>query len=313
MVHKVYEDAETSVYFKGNNQKVAAISYSSMGYNFKEKGIPGGEILTSFGYDVFGVVAKRNNWFPVSSMQRVAAALAPRLIGYDNRLSYGSSMGAYGAIKHSARMNSDVTLALAPQYSIDPALVSGWDRRYLRFFDSSLNSGMEINKLDLGGRVVVVADPMFEKDIRHARLIAENGEVEIVPGFGCGHLVIQPLASKLVLAKFLSAILSGDMNEAKIIYRKSRKASSYYRGNLLRVLADRQFARGDITSAARTIELSLLAHTKTSAPFVTASRIHQKLGEYDKAIDAALEAQQRAPKSQWIANIVQELRSLESA
>lgn len=308
MSEKIFEDDEVSVYFSAAGGKTAILSYSSMRHDFATKGIPALGMMESYGYDTFGIIARRDNWYPVVSMQAVAQVLRTRLAPYHRRLAYGSSMGAYGAIKHSARLGCDFVLALAPQYTIDPKQVGDWDGRYHTNFRAELNTGMEIVPQDLGGQITVIADPFYKMDMRHAAHIATLGAVNIVPGSGCEHLVIQPLAGREVMGRFLQALMVGDHDRAKAIYRQSRKASPYYRGVMLMYLAQRYINRHDSDAAAHAVEASIAAYDRHPQVFLAASKIHTLRKDYNKALEAALEAQKRDPNSAWVARVVNETR-----
>jgi len=313
MSEKIFENDEISVYFSAGRGETAVLSYSSMRHDFAVKGIPALAMMQSYGYDTFGIIARRDNWYPIPSMQAVMQALRARLASYSCRLAYGSSMGAYGAIKHSKGFGCDFVLALAPQYTIDPQRVAEWDGRYHSNFRAELNADMEISPQDLGGQITVIADPFYKMDMRHAAYIEKLGAVNIIRASGCEHLVIQPLAGREVMGNFLQALMTGNHRRAESIYRDSRKASPYYRGIMLMYLAQRYINRHDPDSAALAVEASIAAYDRHPQVFLAASKIHTLCKDYNKALEAALEAQARDPNSAWTARVVNEARRRASA
>ena len=57
------------------------------------------------------------------------------------RLTYGVSMGGYGALKYSRKLCADAALVFGPQYSIDPDLVGHFDSRYADFYIAGTHTG----------------------------------------------------------------------------------------------------------------------------------------------------------------------------
>lgn len=299
MVEKIFEDEYVSIYYSYNNSDVAVFSYNSMRYDFSSKGVPGLAALRNVGVDVFGVISNGDNWYPQASMKAAAAALADRLPRYRRRIGYGSSMGAYGALKHSASFGCDYVLALAPQYSINPATVGRWDGRFIRHFDENLHRNMEISAEDLSGISLIVVDPAMRPDQRHVSLIAEAvkspAQVELINAWYCGHLPIQPIASQATLGALLSAIIADDLPEARKVYQNARKASPYYRASLLDALATSRMKQGRLDVALFATEGSVASYGNHAGFHITKSRVHSQRTEHSAAHDAALRALELEP------------------
>lgn len=306
---KLYDDAEVEVWFSGDGSQDVVISFSAMNHNIELKGLPAERALRANGYDVIGVIAKRNNWYPRKSLERATAALESLIAGYTSRICYGSSMGAYAALKYAHLLKADHTIAFAPQFSIDPKITGSWDKRYSKFFDKKLHDQMEITESDFFGSNVIVYDPLLKSDSRHAFMIAERGCSNLISGLGCGHLVVQPIASRVLLGQFFSLILQDQLDDAKHFYRKARKSSPYYRGFLLRRLALRYLKRHDATKANACIKEAIAHYDRAPGFFVTASEIRTLLKDHEGALKYALQAKKLAPKSAWVAEAVEKARS----
>ena len=69
------------------------------------------------GYHAVHILSASNNWFqdrgPPELLRRVREALH----GYARIVAYGSSMGAYGALRFADRIRADVVIAISPQYT----------------------------------------------------------------------------------------------------------------------------------------------------------------------------------------------------
>jgi tetratricopeptide (TPR) repeat protein len=312
MVSTIFEDDRISVHFvptQGDCSGIAALSYSPMNHNFAAKGIPARAALLSMKFDVFGIIAKQNNWYPQASLKAAAAVLLPRLQSYRKRWAYGSSMGAYGAIKYSALMGCDYVLALAPQCSIDPTDVAPWDSRFTRHFSPALNAGMKIRSSDMAGRIVIIGDPMLAADLRHFELIEQCGEVTLIPAYFCDHYVVNPIASRQILAALFNAIQKGDLASAREIYRKARKGSNYYRGSLMQALARRRLQQGRLDAALAASTAATEALPDNADFLVTKSRIHTRRKERDAAIAAASRALELNPTREWYHQIMRDAES----
>ncbi|MTH78350.1 tetratricopeptide repeat protein [Paracoccus aestuariivivens] len=290
---------------EGVRSPVAVLSYSPMNHDFAAKGIPARAALQSLNFDVFGIIAKKNNWYPQSSVEAAAVALRPLLGEYSQKIAYGSSMGAYGAIKYSALMGCDHVLALAPQYSIDPADVP-WDTRFRQHFRSELNTGMGIATGDVSGRVIVVTDPMLRVDLRHFEVIAQCSQADLIPAYFCDHYVVNPIASRLILAALFKAVLDGNIDQAREVYRKARKSSAYYRGSLMHALAVRRMKQGRLDSAVAACTASIESMPKQAEFLLTKSRVHVLRKERDAAIAAATSAVQLDPTREWYQRVLRE-------
>lgn len=142
----------------------------------------GQAFLGRFGVSLLGLTDYRAGWFPEGDMAQILPVLEAVLAGYRRVVLYGFSMGAYAALKHSARLRADVTLAFSPQFSIEPGQVGQFDHRRSRlFYRPDLHDGMHIAAGDLDGQALLFLDPLFREDASHAALIGEAGPVSLVP------------------------------------------------------------------------------------------------------------------------------------
>lgn len=307
----IFEDEHVSVYSSPapgvKSRDVLVISYSPMNHDFGGKGIPARGALHSSGFDVVGIIARQNNWYPQASMVRAAEALRDLLRGYSCTVAYGSSMGGYAAIKYSALMGCDSVLSLAPQASIAPDDVP-WDKRFSQHFSGALHQGMKISASDLAGMHYIVADPMLAVDLRHFHDVESlrPDRTFLVPAYFCDHYVVNPIASRTTIAAMFAAVLEGDVETVRRVYRKARKESAYYRGSLMSALALRRLAQGRLDSALAASDVAVASMPKLGDFLLTKSRIHLARNERNAAIMAARCAVELDPHREWYRRALRE-------
>ncbi|WJS86324.1 hypothetical protein [Paracoccus sp. TOH] len=307
----IFEDNHVSVYFspaaEGKRSDVAVLSYSPMNHDFAARGIPALAALRSHGFDVFGIIARQNNWYPKTSLTQAAEALGNFLQGYSRKVGYGSSMGGYAAIKYSALMGCDCVLSLAPQVSIDPSDVP-WDGRFAKYFSPNLHQDMNISSDDVAGTIYVVADPMLAVDLRHFCEVEtlQSGQAFLVPAYFCDHYVVNPIASRTILAAMFSAVLDSDIEKVRGVYRKARKESSYYRGALMHALALRRMKQGHLDAALAACEVAVESMPMFAEFLLTKSKIHMVRKEREAAITAARQAVDLDPMREWYRRVLSE-------
>lgn len=77
---------------------------------------------------------------------------------------------------------------------------------------------------------------------------------------------------------------------------------------MLIYLAQHYINRHNPDAAAEAIEASISAYDRHPQVFISASKIHTLRKDYEKALEAALEAKKRDPNSPWAACKINEAR-----
>jgi tetratricopeptide (TPR) repeat protein len=80
--------------------------------------------------DAVHVINRDNQWYQYAELPVALAAVAEIGRGYQRVVAYGSSMGAYAAIRFGGAAGAQEALALSPQFSIDPKVVP-FEHRWL--------------------------------------------------------------------------------------------------------------------------------------------------------------------------------------
>jgi hypothetical protein len=163
------------------------------------------------GIDAVHVLSRDNDWYHYPEMIEAMGCVAAAGQGYQRVVAYGSSMGAYAAIRFGGLAGAHVILALSPQYSIDPAVVP-WERRWResgRQFNGRWEQTLAFPSVD---EAYVVYDPE-NNDNKHVSLLAEKFRFEpIAIAFG-GHPISGMLAEVGLLQKLILDICASQFDQ----------------------------------------------------------------------------------------------------
>ncbi|MBV8105451.1 MAG: hypothetical protein JO223_12680 [Hyphomicrobiales bacterium] len=159
------------------------------------------------------VLSRDNDWYLLPDIELALDAVAKAAEPFDRVSAYGSSMGAYAAIRLGGLAGASTAIALSPQFSIDPRLVpfeNRWDPDARR-----LDYEIE-RRLALRGFVSsadVFYDPA-DRDARHVDLYREHLEVRDVRLPDCGHPVTGFLAEVGLLQQAVMEAAQGTLDRA---------------------------------------------------------------------------------------------------
>lgn len=213
----LYEDAEIVVIHRPAPAGVPTalppftlVTFAELTFRPDGHAVWGQEPAARLGLPVIGFVAKRENWFPASAVQRATPAVRAALRG-GQALAYGYSMGGYAALKYARMLGITRVLSVCPQASIDPVDVPT-DKRFHKFFERGLHADMRPSPDDAPEFAVMLADPYMEDDRVNATLLAapELGIHWLRTPF-VGHASIWLLAETEYLQKVMGMVLVADM------------------------------------------------------------------------------------------------------
>ena len=158
--------------------------------------------------DAVHVLSRDNRWYQYPAMLEAMAAVAAATRGYDRVVAYGSSMGAYAALRLAGAVRADAVLALSPQWTIDPARAP-WETRWPDSSRTFADAWERATPPATPAETVVIFDPLL-RDRRHVRALAREGyrfhPVEIPGG---GHPVAAFLAEVGLLRPAILDLLAG--------------------------------------------------------------------------------------------------------
>ena len=181
----------------------------------------GEQAFAGEGLDALHVVARGNHWYQSPEMA-VAMDLARDFIATRRAITYGSSMGGYGAIAFGGMLDIPA-LAFVPQCSLDPAVApfeKRWRAEYDRIahFDNSLISGPRDRF-----RGFMFYDPFEPLDKMQVDLLRAATDLVAVPSTFSGHAVPKDIQKSYGLKTLVKEVLNGTFAPAHYIAARRRQ------------------------------------------------------------------------------------------
>ncbi|WBU61712.1 hypothetical protein [Paracoccus albus] len=233
----IFEDDQIRVVAQPAGRSHLVITFGNLEMLAEGKRFFADAPLAKLGISAIGIMAKSPNWFPVNSMERAVAAIRAIARDYRTVVTFGSSMGGYGALKHSARLGATQVIACEPQWSIDAAecaIAPGWKD----YFRPDM-SGMGIRADEVSGKVYILHDPWQSRDDWHARkIVSICPRSRIAPVYGAGHHVMKVLAGSAVLGQIINACRNDDIAALRRSISTARRRSAIRKREVLRRAAD---------------------------------------------------------------------------
>lgn len=259
-----------------------------IGHGFDREGFSQ-KFLYEKGVSTVHIMGRREDWYQYPDMMEAIAAVRSHLAETDRVITYGSSMGGYAALRFADLLGADATLALSPQYSINPKKAP-FETRWLQ--DASRINWLPESEppLPQAARAVVVYDPATI-DKLHTELIAAESKIETIPIWYSGHPAGLVVADAHLLAPLLFDVLNGveNLSHYQSAVRAARGQSSTYLVNLARALPERRASLA-LTLAERAVAINpthVDALHGLAANLVSASRHDEAIIFYRRAVEAA--------------------------
>ena len=190
-----------------------------------------GEVfLDAAGMDAIHVIARDNDWYQYADTADAMACVKTAAGRYGRVTSYGSSMGAYAAIRLAGLAGAHAVLALSPQYSIDPQ-VAPWERRWIACSRAFRPVWERTLALPQVGEAYVVYDPL-DLDRRQIRLLRDSGFAFQALGIPhAGHPITGYLAEVGLLQSGILDLARGNFDSAaftKAARDRQRDSAQFY-------------------------------------------------------------------------------------
>jgi hypothetical protein len=169
-----------------------------------------------------------NSWYQYPELPEAAALVRDVAAGYGKIISYGSSMGGYGAIRFGALIGATDALAISPQFSIDPK-IAPFEERWpgeAATIDYTLERGLGSPFVD---RAFVVYDPR-SVDRAHVELYRPTTPIVDLPLVNASHLATWILSDLGLLERLVLDILADRLEPARFMTeaRRRRRESSWF-------------------------------------------------------------------------------------
>ncbi len=227
-VEEIYRDEELHVVRRRGSSPWLLLLFNARGFRGKGGVAFAGETLAEkLDLNVLAFMTYSDNWYPAAKMAAAAAAVRPELDQFAERVAYGTSMGAYAALKFSSLLGATAVLAFNPQASIDPADVGDFDTRYRRYFNPAQHPDMRIRAADMVPNSYLFVDPWFPPDKRNAAMVqAESPGLHLVPLYWADHLTISIFAGSASMRVLFDACRTGDAEMVRQLAARQRRQHS---------------------------------------------------------------------------------------
>ena len=223
--------------FAGRHITVSAIvrpasdtAIVSFGHYVPEPPCPlfGEPFLTSLDVTAVFVTPMQNHWWQTS--EREAACEAIRLIirGSTRRITYGASMGGYGALAWAGDIGSTSVVAVTPQ----TVLTSGQaplKREWQQAVDEvGILKDCVAKSLPRGATVKLLYDPLSVLDRMHVDWLGARREIQRFPFYFGSHAMLKPMAELGAISATMRGIFADAIGPAEFrkIIRSTRGRSA---------------------------------------------------------------------------------------
>lgn len=257
---------------------VVTFDHYGIGAGFERPGF-GEAYLAAQGISAIHVLGRGDDWYQYGDMPAALASVREATRGATRVLTYGSSMGAYAALRFADAVGATDVLALSPQYSIDPAVAPGEERwsqdiRRIQWLPE-YNGPMACS-----ARAVVIYDPMGP-DRWHGQQIENDAAAHLVRLPYTSHPVTSFLSETGLLAPLIGDILAGefDVRTFRREARTRRRVSGIYLGELASAQPERRTSTA-LDLAHRALEVSPRSHHAR----VSLARLLTREGRHDEAV-----------------------------
>jgi pimeloyl-ACP methyl ester carboxylesterase len=256
-----FETENIAVAVRPNSSDLLLVTFSHMDFPHQEGKFWCEAAVDKLGYAAVGIVCKSNCWYPVAEMRALAQSIRNVARDYKTVLLYGHSMGGYAAIKYSALLQSHRSIAVSPQFSIDPRdLCSAegalLDARLVHLYQPALNAGMAIDGPDIGGSIYMVFDPREKLDAWNCARIAQRGDprsctITNVRGYNLDHCAVDVFASTARFSQLAQLCAEDDVEAFLRAFAGFRRTADRRVFNVLKALKGCDLARTRRLAAAR--------------------------------------------------------------
>lgn len=183
----------------GYSNRACIITFAPFEENVSARAAFGGVFFQQVQIDAIHVIPAGNDWYQYEDLPQMCARIRELAAGYDRVIAYGSSMGAYAAIRFGGWAGAQLALAISPQFSAAPHRPP-FEQRWFRY-------AVGLKRLhergqDAAPEAIIIYDPLTA-DRRHAELYRSITRAELVPIPYSGH----PSGVTLMQAGLLAPLL----------------------------------------------------------------------------------------------------------
>lgn len=163
------------------------------------------------GFTAYHLQPTANDWYHFPEMEPALAQVRADIPEGTRVVTYGMSMGAYGAYRFSEPLRADAVIAFSPQYSVHPWR-AWWERRWRCEGKSFL---WDRKKPYAPAAKYVFYDPL-NADRRHINRMSREASLKLVRICFGGHATIALLQECGLLERVILDIAKGELDIAAL-------------------------------------------------------------------------------------------------
>lgn len=127
------------------------------------------DFLQKYGISFIAVQALENHWYNTDELLGLRGTIDEIRARFGRVVTYGASMGGHGALLWADFFGADRAVLVAPQFSIDPAIVPGdkrWEDQWLALSRRNTPAPVTMSRR---AETIVMFDPLCRLDALQAR------------------------------------------------------------------------------------------------------------------------------------------------
>jgi hypothetical protein len=202
------------------------------------------------------VNCRSNAWWQYDDLPACLASVKSVVSNFTKRVTYGSSMGGYAALRFADAIGANAVISASPQYSPRSEVIS-LETRYqtdienVAFIHENTSQSFE----DIPRYLLF--DPYFPADKAHAHRYLQHGRVTLVPMPAAGHPCLLLLAEQGTLKDVLLKMMNGTFDVSLFASQQHsvRRSTYRYLNQLSFRLADRRKFRLAYSVAKESVRL----------------------------------------------------------
>ena len=183
------------------------------------------------GMSAIHVIGLSNHWYQTPGMDEALDHVSKLAAPFGRRSAYGSSMGAYGALRYAGRLDVSRVIAISPQWSIDPARPPHDGRWATRLPEAGTFAEDMVERLQGVREAIILYDP-FDPDAAHvAQYRKARADFRYAPLSFAGHFPAGFLTDLGILGDTVAELVASprpDLDALRRAIRDRRRESSVF-------------------------------------------------------------------------------------
>ncbi len=228
----IHSSADYDCWYEGpqgaQSAYVVTFPYAIVGDGLYEPGF-GRSYFTRKEMPAIYIRSRESNWFQTREIFEIMRKIRDFTGAEAKVVTYGASMGAYGALICSGALNAHRVLAIAPQFSIDRSVVAfetRWARAARKIGDFIYSTGPLVSR---DAEKIVVYDNL-SMDRRQVEMFETDASWSLMPMPFASHQMLRFLHESGALGRLLDGLFDAgpDLAELRNTARSGRRNSAIY-------------------------------------------------------------------------------------